>query len=127
MFELSVRTHFSAAHHLRDYVGKCANPHGHNWMVEVAVRGTKLDKAGILIDFKDLKAEMEAFLDKLDHTDLNVNPLLKGLNPTSENIARFLFEALADKFEPYGCTIHYVAMDETPDARVIYYGTKGAP
>lgn len=120
MFELSVRTHFSAAHHLRDYVGKCATPHGHNWEVEVCVRGTKLDKAGILIDFKDLRAEMDSILDRLDHTDLNVNPVLDGINPTSENIARFLYEDLAPKIEAHGCRIHYVALDETNYARVKY-------
>lgn len=91
MYEVSVRANFSAAHSLRDYQGKCENLHGHNWAVEVAVSSKKLDKNGLLIDFTILKEKLNRILKKLDHTNLNKIPPFKKRNPTSENIAKYIF------------------------------------
>jgi len=93
-YEISVERTFSAAHALREYKGKCENLHGHNWRIRVSVAGQKLDKMGMLVDFTDLKAALDAVLKKLDHTNLNdVNPFTT-LNPTAENIAAYIYEGI---------------------------------
>ena len=51
MFEIKTQAFFAAAHHLLNYEGECENQHGHNWMVEVFVKGDTLDKSNILIDY----------------------------------------------------------------------------
>ncbi len=120
MYELSISTQFSAAHHLAGYEGVCANPHGHNWEVEVFVRGNKLDEIGMLLDFGDLKTAVVEVLDALDHTDLNELPAFAERNPTSEYIAKHLFEALSARLNRDGCSIHRVAVKESPTSTVSY-------
>ena len=77
MYELKVVSSFSAAHHLLNYEGECENQHGHNWKVEVYIKGENLDKSNILVDFKVLKKELKKVLDYLDHTDINELPEFK--------------------------------------------------
>ena len=97
MFEVKVKNSFAAAHHLLNYNGECENQHGHNWIVEVTLRGENLDKSGILMDFKVLKKELRTVLDKLDHKDLNELPYFAGESPSSEMIAKFIYEKLKEK------------------------------
>lgn len=92
MFELSIEDHFSAAHNLRDYHGKCEKLHGHNYRVEVFIRGKKLDKSGLLADFVKIKKALKKVLDKLDHQYLNEIPPFTKLNPTAENISKYIYE-----------------------------------
>jgi 6-pyruvoyltetrahydropterin/6-carboxytetrahydropterin synthase len=92
MYEVTVEDSFAAGHYLRDYKGKCENPHGHNYKVRVTLRGTELDKAGLLLDFKDLKEVMKAVIDRLDHQMLNDIQPFTSLNPSAENIARYFYE-----------------------------------
>lgn len=94
MYHLTIHTHFAAAHNLINYQGDCENLHGHNWKVEVTVAARELDMAGLGIDFKILKRETNRVLDQLDHKYLNEIPPFKELSPSSENIARYLFEQL---------------------------------
>ena len=95
MYEVMVKGDFSAAHNLRNYKGKCENVHGHNWLVEAAVSSDKLDENGLLIDFQELKKKLALILEKLDHKNLNDLSFFKTINPTSENIAKFVFDSLA--------------------------------
>ena len=67
MYEVTVEDSFAAGHYLRNYKGKCENPHGHNYKVRVTLSGATLDKAGLLLDFKDLKEVMKHVIDRLDH------------------------------------------------------------
>jgi 6-pyruvoyltetrahydropterin/6-carboxytetrahydropterin synthase len=97
MFSIKVEDSFSAAHNLRGYKGKCEELHGHNWKVEIVVTDDKLDKLGMVLDFKSLKKKLYAVLEKLDHKYLNNIPYFKKINPTSENIARFIFGSLKSK------------------------------
>ena len=97
MFELTVKSSFAAAHRLREYGGKCENIHGHNWLVEVTVAAESLNSIGLAIDFKDLKAATEQVLQQLDHKLLNDVEPFDSLNPSSENIARWIFEALKER------------------------------
>jgi 6-pyruvoyltetrahydropterin/6-carboxytetrahydropterin synthase len=97
MYEISAFGHFDAAHFLRGYPGKCANIHGHRWKVEITLQGEKLDEMGILIDFMDVKNMLKEVLEVFDHKMINDIPPFDGLNPTAENIARFIYERMADR------------------------------
>lgn len=121
MFELSIRTHFSAAHHLVGYPGSCAAMHGHNWGIDVFVRGRELDATGILVDFRLLKDSVRELLKDLDHTDLNQSTEFKTVNPTSENIARYLYRRLSSALDCAQYRIAKVTVCETPDNTSSYW------
>ena len=122
MYEIEVRSAFEAAHFIRGYEGKCARLHGHNWEVIAVVRGQELDKLGMLIDFRILKAELKKILDDFDHRFLNEQETFADENPTAENLARKIFERLALS-EIFGGSIklHAVKVCETPNSCVTYY------
>ena len=120
MYELFIKTHFSAAHHLRDYVGKCANQHGHNWLVEVFLECEELDKVGMGVDFVVVKKIVKEELDKLDHKDLNEMEYFKEHNPTSENIAKYLFDQFSEKINDNRIRISKVVIFETPECGASY-------
>ena len=94
MYELTVKGEFAASHSLRDYEGKCKKLHGHTWHVDVVVRGKKVNSVGMLIDFKEIKGDLKKILETLDHVHLNNLPHFKKVNPTSENIAKHIFDCL---------------------------------
>lgn len=94
MYSLKVQGTFSAAHNLRGYKGKCEDLHGHNWMVEIVVKSAKLDDIGMVLDFKYLKKKLNAVLEQMDHKYLNKLVYFKKINPTSENIARYIYNKL---------------------------------
>ena len=125
MFELNIRTHFSAAHHLVGYPGSCAAMHGHNWGIEVFVRGRELDPTGMLVDFRVLKTSVRELLKEVDHTDLNQSAEFKTANPTSENIARFLFDRLSTALDCPQYRVAKVTVCETPDSTSSYWRDEG--
>jgi 6-pyruvoyltetrahydropterin/6-carboxytetrahydropterin synthase len=92
MFEVTVEDSFAAGHYLRNYKGKCENPHGHNYKVRVTLAGQELDKAGLLLDFKDLREVMRPVIDRLDHQMINELEPFKALNPSAENLAKYFFD-----------------------------------
>ncbi|MCM8796507.1 MAG: 6-carboxytetrahydropterin synthase QueD [Candidatus Omnitrophica bacterium] len=94
MYSIKVESVFSAAHNLRAYKGKCEELHGHNWKVEVIASRDKLDKTGMLLDFKYLKKKLNVCLEKLDHKYLNRLACFRKVNPTSENIAQYIYSTL---------------------------------
>jgi 6-pyruvoyltetrahydropterin/6-carboxytetrahydropterin synthase len=100
MYSLKVQGSFSSAHNLRGYKGKCEDLHGHNWVVEMVVKSTKLDKIGMVLDFKYLKKELSAVLEKMDHKYLNQLSSFKKVNPTSENIAKYIYAQLKPLIPP---------------------------
>ena len=97
MFEIRVESSFSSAHRLRGYKGKCEDLHGHNWKIEVFIQTEKLDKIGMVDDFKRMRTLLNQILKKLDHAFLNDLPYFKKINPTSENIAKYIFDKLQEK------------------------------
>ena len=117
MFEVRIETNFSSAHHLLNYKGKCENPHGHNWKVEVYAKGNELDKSNILVDFKILKKKVNEIVDYLDHKDLNELEEFKGQSPSSEFIAKFIFIE-AKKVIPQ---VSRVNVWETTTSRASYF------
>jgi len=99
MYTIKIESGFSAAHNLRDYKGKCEDLHGHNWKVEVEVAKDELDKTGMVIDFHQLKNELNSVLEKLDHKYLNETAYFKKVNPTSENMAKYIYYQLQLKIK----------------------------
>ena len=97
MYEIKIQSDFSAAHNLRNYHGKCENLHGHNWKVEAIFAYKVLDKDGLAVDFKEVKSLLKKILEELDHAYLNETGVFKKLNPTSENLARFIYEKIGKK------------------------------
>ncbi len=121
MFEIGIQTHFSAAHHLVDYPGACVSPHGHNWGIEVFVRGETLDDLGFLVDFKALKASVQEVIEELDHTDLNAHEHFSVENPTSERIARFLYRRISSLIRNERYRVSRVSVHETPGSVASYW------
>lgn len=119
MYYLRVEDDFASAHQLREYKGKCENLHGHNWRVLLRVKGERLDATGMLMDFGDLKKLLKRTLDHLDHKFLNEIPPFDTANPTSENIAAFLYEAIAREL-PDTVRVHDVTVWESEKCAAIY-------
>jgi 6-pyruvoyltetrahydropterin/6-carboxytetrahydropterin synthase len=93
MFEVTVEAGFSSGHYLRNYRGKCENPHGHNYKVFVTLIGEELDEAGMLLDFKLLKRVMRPTVEYLDHFMINdLAPFDREINPSAENLAKYFYE-----------------------------------
>lgn len=120
MYHLTIKTHFAAAHKLMNYQGDCEHLHGHNWKIEVTVATRELDTAGLGIDFKILKRETNQVLDQLDHKYLNELPFFREVSPSSENIARFLYESLVHRFAERQVRMESVRVWESDNACASY-------
>lgn len=120
MYRVNVRRHFDAAHALRGYRGKCENLHGHRWQIVACAESSVLDDVGMAVDFGVLKGALDEVLQDLDHHYLNEIPPFDQVNPSSENIARIIFERLAEKLPQV--RLRYVEAWESPDAWATYYG-----
>jgi 6-pyruvoyltetrahydropterin/6-carboxytetrahydropterin synthase len=92
MFEVTVEDSFAAGHYLRNYKGKCENPHGHNYKIRVTLAGAELDKAGLLLDFKELREVMKHVIDRLDHQMINDIEPFTAINPSAENLAKYFYD-----------------------------------
>ena len=112
---------FSSAHHLKGYNGNCSEKHGHNWGVQVFIRADELDEIGIAVDFKALKRELDAILLELDHKDLNTVPPFDQINPTSENIAKTIYQRLASKLNDSRVKVHRVRISENKSSGASYF------
>ena len=99
MFEVTVEAGFSSGHYLRNYRGKCENPHGHNYKVFVTLTGSELDAAGLLLDFKLLKQVMRPVVDYLDHQMINDLQPFDEINPSAENLAKYFFDNTATQLD----------------------------
>ena len=119
MFELKVLTHFAAAHQLTMVAKQCENLHGHNWKVEVCVEGEKLNAAGVLIDFGELKTHIRGIIKELDHTFLNELACFDGA-PSSENIAVHIAEKLQQKLAGTHVRVSKVTTWESDNAAATY-------
>ncbi len=121
MYELIIKTGFSAAHNLRGYEGECERLHGHNWKVEVVVQAERLNDIDIALDFKVLKRETNAIMDRLDHRYLNEVPPFDRLNTTAENIARYIYQELSQRLHVQGVRVKEVRVWESETACAVYY------
>ena len=120
MYEITVDTHFSAAHCLKGYAGECARLHGHTWSVSVTVEVKTLDELGLSIDFKDIAAVLDEITGRFDHRTLNDLDEFASMNPTSENLARILYELLSGRITKDSVRIISVTVGESERCRVTY-------
>ncbi len=121
-WRLTVRSEFSASHALRHYQGKCENIHGHNFSVEAVVQGDVLTPdTELLTDFSLLKADLKTVLDTLDHKDLNSTPPFDRQNPSSENISRYIYRALAPLVQRHGVSLYSVTVGEKAAQSATYF------
>jgi 6-pyruvoyltetrahydropterin/6-carboxytetrahydropterin synthase len=120
MFEISVEHTFASGHALRGYKGKCEHLHGHNYKLLVTVAGEKLDDIGLLIDFLELRAAVEAVTEPFDHRMLNEIPPFDHLNPTAENMAKYFCEALETELREKGVRVQAVTVWETETSSATY-------
>lgn len=114
IYEIYVKDHFAAAHALRGYNGNCSNMHGHNWDVEAYIQCTKLNKLGIGVDYRDVKEIVKDVLSKLDHTNLNEVAEFGSINPTSENISKFLYNELSRRLNTESIKVAKIMVFESP-------------
>lgn len=121
MYELKIISDFSAAHRLEKFYGKCEALHGHNWQVEVYLVGERLDEAGLVKDFGEVKAKTREVLGELDHKFLNELPAFQNQNPSSENLARHLFERLSSLLNSDGLRVSRVSVWESSSSCASYF------
>ena len=121
MYELTIETNFSAAHQLRGYKGKCEELHGHNWKVQVHVNAERLNEIDIAIDFHELKNSTNEIISQLDHKFLNEVFPFTERNPSSENIARWIYESLKKKINDGNVRVSAVTVWESETASATYY------
>ena len=100
MYEVTVEAEFSSGHYLREYRGKCENPHGHNYKVRLTLVGEHLDQSGLLVDFKEVKQALRPVLGYLDHQMINDLEPFTRINPSAENLARYLFDECSKAISP---------------------------
>ena len=124
MYEVTVEDTFAAGHYLRNYKGKCENPHGHNYRVQVTLKGRELDKAGLLLDFRDLKHVMKHVIERLDHKMINDVEPFTVLNPSAENLAKFFYDQSNERLLEHTnnrVSVKQVTIWETDTSVATYY------
>jgi 6-pyruvoyltetrahydropterin/6-carboxytetrahydropterin synthase len=121
MFEVTIEETFAAGHALRNYKGKCENVHGHNYRCQVSITGGELDSIGLLVDFVDLKKTVHGVIDRMDHQWLNEFPPFDVLNPSAENMAKYIYDEVAAGLSGrQGVTVGSVRLWETDTASATY-------
>ena len=120
MYELSVDSHFAAAHSLRGYNGICARLHGHTWKVTATIRVNTLDELGMGIDFKVISMALDEIVGHFDHQTLNDLDEFRDINPSAENLSRLIFKLLSEKFTGDTTRVLSVTVAESDRHRVTY-------
>jgi 6-pyruvoyltetrahydropterin/6-carboxytetrahydropterin synthase len=121
MFEVTIEETFAAGHALRNYKGKCENVHGHNYRCQVTMAGRELDSIGLLVDFVELKKVVHGVLDRMDHQWLNEFPPFDVLNPSAENMAKYIYDEVSGGLKAQtGARVTTVRLWETDTASATY-------
>jgi len=121
MYDVVVEQEISSAHQLRGYQGKCENFHGHNWKIRLEVTRDCVDEIGLAVDFAELKKILNSVLEKYDHVMLNELPEFSQTNPTSENLARIVFQQCKEALADFQIKMKAVTVWESSKAFVRYY------
>ncbi|HXN71967.1 MAG TPA: 6-carboxytetrahydropterin synthase QueD [Candidatus Acidoferrales bacterium] len=122
MYEVSVDETFAAAHNLRGYKGKCEDLHGHNYKVRVTLAGKEVDSVGLLYDFVHLKQVIQSVIRSLDHKYLNELSPFDVVNPSAENIAKYIYDQTAKQLNqaPNGAGVSSITVWETDVTAATY-------
>jgi len=135
MYRVTREIHFCYGHRLINYDGKCRHLHGHNGLAVITLEAAELDGRGMLIDFGDIKREVQRWIDEnLDHNMLlcRDDPILPVLqsrgervfvmdtNPTAENIARLIF----DRASAAGLPVVEVVLWETENCHASFVASR---
>ncbi len=121
MFEVTIEETFAAGHALRNYRGRCENVHGHNYRCQVTLEGEELDEIGLLVDFVELKRVVHGVLDRMDHQWLNDFPPFDVLNPSAENMARYIYEQVSGGLDAgAGVRVGWIRLWETDTSSAVY-------
>jgi len=120
MYEVRVTTNFRASHSIRLYGGGMEPAHSHDWHVQAIFRGPALDEIGVLIDFTLVQRALQELIVPLLDANLNDTPLLKDVNPTAENLASRLFDALSDVL-PTDAPLAGIEIREAPGCTAGYW------
>jgi 6-pyruvoyltetrahydropterin/6-carboxytetrahydropterin synthase len=120
MYELKVITRFAAAHRLTMVGAKCENMHGHNWKIEVSLAGDRLDDAGVVMDFGEVKRRLRGIIERLDHQFLNDLPLFEGRQPSSERIAAYIAAEMQKQLRGTAVRVSRVSAWESEDSCATY-------
>jgi 6-pyruvoyltetrahydropterin/6-carboxytetrahydropterin synthase len=120
MYEVTIIKSFSAAHLLAEIGGKCEELHGHNFKVEVTVAAKELNSNGLLIDFRFLKKVLDEILENIDHKYLNTLTYFNGMNPSAENISKYICEEMELKIKMAGVNVVRIKIWESENAAVTY-------
>ena len=121
MYDLMIESQFSSAHQLRGYKGKCEALHGHNWRVQITVSSDNLNDIGIMVDFHELKDISGEVISSLDHSFLNDVFPFTEINPSSENIAKWIFDSMKKKIDSKLCDVSSVTVWENETSSATYY------
>lgn len=119
MFELSITTDFASAHFLKGYDGPCKNLHGHTWKVEVTIQSEELNNIGLVVDFRQMKDQLKEIIKPLDHVCLNDLEYFKKVNPSTENLARYIFQQFSKVCKPF--RLKRVRVWESETSSITYY------
>tara|TARA_Y100000022_G_C13140043_1_gene324519 strand:- start:176 stop:589 length:414 start_codon:yes stop_codon:yes gene_type:complete len=136
MIYIKRKEHFSAAHRVwndswdteknLEIFGKCSNGnyHGHNFELEVTVKGEINPETGFVMNLADLKDILNThIIDVVDHMNLNLDvDFLKGKNPTTEILAMEFWKILAPIIKEHGAELHCILLAETNKNSIEYYG-----
>ena len=120
MFKLIVKKEFSSANILHGHPGNCKRMHGHNWLVEAEVQGDNTNEIGMVIDFKDIKSNLQRIISKLDHQYLNDIEPFNTENPTAENISKFIYKELSKNINTDNIKVIEIKLWETSNSAVVY-------
>lgn len=119
MYELTITGDIAAAHFLRGYDGPCKDLHGHTWKMEVTITSEKLNPIGLVVDFRDIKYKLKEFLKHLDHVCLNDLPFFKDHNPSTENLACYVYREFGKQCTPF--VVKCVRVWESESSSITYY------
>jgi 6-pyruvoyltetrahydropterin/6-carboxytetrahydropterin synthase len=121
MFEVTIEETFSSGHALRNYRGKCENVHGHNYRCQVTIEGAELDHIGLLVDFVELKKVVHVVLDSMDHQWLNDFPPFDVINPSAENMAKYIYDEVCEGLKTRtGVRVGAIRLWETDTSSATY-------
>ena len=122
MYEITVLSHFSGAHRLRHLHGRCEALHGHNWKIEATVAANRLGKEGVTLDFGILKQKLGSVVKQIDHVYLNDLPYFRKAEPSSENIAKYIFDRLKKELKMHRARLKKVTAWESETSCATYFG-----